>query len=157
MAWWKRLFARIWHNLAWQTGTWIWRKTARRWNSPRRRWAASRIAKTLAFRRGDGAALIVAAGDARVDNAKFRAYFGERARMLQGDEVLARTGHAPGGVCPFAVRPGAQVYLDVSLKRFDTVYPAGGNAHSAVRLSLEELERASQFCDWIDVCGGYNP
>lgn len=116
-----------------------------------------RIAKTLAFRRGDGAALIVAAGDARVDNAKFRAYFGERARMLQGDEVLTRTGHAPGGVCPFAVRPGAQVYLDVSLKRFDTVYPAGGNAHSAVRLSLEELERASQFCDWIDVCGGYNP
>ena len=116
-----------------------------------------RIAKTLAFRRGDGAALIVAAGDARVDNAKFRAYFGERARMLQGDEVLARTGHAPGGVCPFAVCPGTQVYLDVSLKRFDTVYPAGGNAHSAVRLSLEELERASQFCDWIDVCGGYNP
>ena len=119
---------------------------------------AAQIAKTLSFRAGEaGCRLVVAAGDARVDNAKFRAYFGERARMLQGDEVLARTGHAPGGVCPFAVRPGAQVYLDVSLKRFDTVYPAGGNAHSAVRLSLEELERASQFCDWIDVCGGYNP
>ncbi len=117
--------------------------------------APERIAKTLAFRRGDGAALIVAAGDARVDNAKFRAYFGERARMLQGDEVLRRTGHAPGGVCPFAVCPGAQVYLDVSLRRFETVYPAGGNAHSAVRLSIAELERASQFNDWVDVCGGY--
>lgn len=118
--------------------------------------APQRIAKTLSFCRGEGAVLIVAAGDAKVDNAKFRAQFGERAQMLKGETVEKLTGHAPGGVCPFAVKPGVEVYLDVSLKRFDVVYPAGGNAHSAVRMTIDDLERASQFCGWIDVCKGYN-
>ena len=118
----------------------------------------AQIAKSMSFKTPDGGALIiVTAGDGKVNSGKFKHRFGFKASMLKGDDVLHLTGHPIGGVCPFAVRPGAQVYLDVSLKRFDTVYPAGGNAHSAVRLSLEELERASQFCDWIDVCGGYNP
>jgi len=113
------------------------------------------IAKTLSFHHAESAVLIVAAGDARVDNAKFRAQFGEKARMLKGEDVEAFVGHAPGGVCPFAIKSGVKVYLDVSLKRFDVVYPAAGNAHSAVRLTLDELERASQCAGWIDVCKGY--
>jgi len=112
----------------------------------------ARIAKTLSFLAGEQTVLIVAAGDARIDNAKYKAQFHTKAKMIPADEVEARTGHAVGGVCPFGIREGVQVYLDASLKRFDFVYPACGSGNSAVRLSLEELERASGCEGWIDVC-----
>ena len=114
-----------------------------------------RIAKTLAFRRGDGAALIVAAGDARVDNRRYKDAFHEKARFLTPEEAVALTGHAVGGVCPFALPAGVKVYLDESLRRFDTVYPAAGSSNSAVRLSCEELERCAGADGWVDVCKGW--
>lgn len=113
----------------------------------------ARIAKTLSFLVGEQPVLIVTAGDARVDNKKYKQQFHEKARMLPPAEVEARVGHAPGGVCPFAVREGVTVYLDVSLRRFQTVYPAAGSADSAVRLSIDELEQCSSgFAAWVDVC-----
>ena len=113
----------------------------------------ARIAKTLSFLVGEQPVLIVTAGDARVDNKKYKQQFHEKARMLPHAEVEARVGHAPGGVCPFAVREGVTVYLDVSLRRFQTVYPAAGSADSAVRLSIDELEQCSSgFAAWVDVC-----
>ena len=110
------------------------------------------IAKTPSFERGEGALLILAAGDARIDNAKFKQRFGMKARMLSADRVEPLIGHAVGGVCPFGVRPGVEVYLDASLRRFDVIYPAAGTPKSAVRLSVPELERASEAIGWVDVC-----
>lgn len=96
--------------------------------------------------------LIVTAGDAKVDNKKYKSFFQEKAKMIPADQVESFVGHAPGGVCPFAIKPDVTVYLDISLKRFEKVYPAGGSDHSAVDLTLEELQAHSHLVDWIDVC-----
>lgn len=112
----------------------------------------ARIAKTLSFQSDDGCILVVAAGDARIDNAKFKAAFGMKARMLPAQEVLRLTGHAVGGVCPFALNPGVPVYLDQSMRRFDTVFPACGSANSAIELTCAQLEAVSQAQGWVDVC-----
>ena len=114
-----------------------------------------RIAKTLSFMLEDGAILIVAAGDAKIDNTKYKARFGKKAKMLTPDEVVQRVGHAVGGVCPFAVNPGVTVYLDESLKRFDTVFPACGSSNSAIELTIPELEKYSVLSGWVDVCKGW--
>ncbi|MBR2412985.1 MAG: YbaK/EbsC family protein [Clostridia bacterium] len=111
-----------------------------------------RIAKTLSFAVGEKTVLIVAAGDAKIDNPKFKAQFATKARMLPFAEVEEKVGHAAGGVCPFAVNDGVEVYLDESLKRFETVYPAVGSASSAIELTCEELEMLSNPVAWIDVC-----
>jgi len=113
--------------------------------------APERIAKTLSFAKDDGCILIVAAGDARIDNPRFKAHFGMKAKMLSAEDALRLTGHAVGGVCPFALPEDVPVYLDESLKRFDIVYPAAGNAASAVRLTPEELFALSGAEKWIDV------
>lgn len=112
----------------------------------------ARIAKTLSFKVGDDCVLIVAAGDARIDNHKYKEQFHTKAKMLGFEEVEELTGHAVGGVCPFGVKEGVKIYLDASLKRFDLVYPACGSSNSAVRLTIEELERACCQAEWIDVC-----
>lgn len=114
-----------------------------------------RIAKTLSFMASGGPILIVAAGDARIDNPKYKAQFGTKARMLTPDEAVALIGHAVGGVCPFAVNEGVTVYLDESLKRFDTVFPACGSADSAIELTVPELELYSACVGWVDVCKGW--
>ncbi len=114
-----------------------------------------RIAKTLSFMLEDGAILIVAAGDAKIDNTKYKARFGKKAKMLTPDEAVQLVGHAVGGVCPFAVNPGVTVYLDESLKRFDTVFPACGSSNSAIELSIPELEKYSVLSGWVDVCKGW--
>lgn len=111
-----------------------------------------RIAKTLSFRLKEKVILIVAAGDAKIDNAKYKVQFGTKAKMLSFDEAEPLVGHAVGGVCPFAVNEGVDIYLDVSLKRFSTVFPACGSSNSAIELSLQELEAYSGFIQWIDVC-----
>lgn len=116
----------------------------------------ARIAKTLSFKKEDHAILIVAAGDAKVDNRKFKDTFGMKAKMLTPDEVVELAGHAIGGVCPFAVPDTAEVYLDESLKRFEMVYPACGSSNSAIGLTLPELETYSGSSNWIDVCKGWN-
>ena len=114
------------------------------------------IAKTLSFVHEDGALLIVCAGDAKIDNSKFKAQFHHQATMLTPEQVQAFTGHIIGGVCPFAIEhPNVTTYLDVSLRRFDIVYPAAGSANSAVELSLPELEECSGSAGWIDVCKGW--
>lgn len=113
---------------------------------------AERIAKTLSFLVEDKPVLIVTAGDAKIDNPKFKAQFHTKAKMLGYDEVEPLIGHAVGGVCPFGVRDGVEVYLDISLKRFETVFPACGSANSAIELSIPELEQYSGFVSWIDVC-----
>ena len=110
------------------------------------------IAKTMSFLVEDGAILVVTAGDVKVDNKKFKEQFHQKAKMIPGDQVEAYIGHAPGGVCPFAIKENVPVYMDVSLKRFETVYPAGGDAHSAVELTPEELEKYAHACGWVDVC-----
>ena len=115
------------------------------------------IAKTLSFADGDGCLLIVAAGDARIDNRRFRERFGFKARMLTHEDALRLTGHAVGGVCPFALPKEVAVYLDESLKRFETVYPACGSANSAVPLPCEELRQASGAVGWVDVCKAWRP
>ncbi len=112
----------------------------------------ARIAKTLSFQVGDGCVLIVAAGDAKIDNARYKACFGTKAKMLPSEEVLKMTGHPVGGVCPFAVPKEVRTYLDESLKRFDTVFPACGSANSAIELTCEELMRYANAIEWIDVC-----
>ena len=112
----------------------------------------ARIAKTLSFLTEEGPVLIVAAGDVKIDNQKYKAYFHQKARMIPRDEVEAYIGHEPGGVCPFAVKDGVRVFLDASLQRFDTVYPAAGSPNSTAKLTLKELETLSQCCHWIDVC-----
>ena len=114
--------------------------------------APSRIAKTLSFNVGGDPILVVAAGDARVNNAKYKAKFGVKAKMLTHQEAAEWIGHAVGGVCPFAVNEGVKVYLDVSMKRFETMFPAAGSSNSAIELNLEELERHSGSLEWVDVC-----
>lgn len=111
-----------------------------------------RIAKTLSFRAGDTCILIVAAGDARIDNPKYKARFQAKAKMLSREEAEAEIGHAVGGVCPFAVNEGVEVYLDESLKRFETVFPACGSSNSAIELTIEQLEALSGCAGWVDVC-----
>jgi prolyl-tRNA editing enzyme YbaK/EbsC (Cys-tRNA(Pro) deacylase) len=111
-----------------------------------------RIAKTLSFQLGEGAMVIVAAGDAKIDNSKFKQEYGFKARMLSYDEVLALIGYAPGGVCPFGLNEEVPVYLDESLKRFVTVYPACGSSNSAIELTCDELEQYSTCRKWVDVC-----
>lgn len=111
-----------------------------------------RIAKTLSFKIGDGAILIVAAGDARINNGKYKAKFGTKAKMLSADEVEQMVGHAVGGVCPFGINEGVKVYLDESLKRFETVFPACGSSNSAMEMTMENLERYSGYEEWVDVC-----
>ena len=112
----------------------------------------ARIAKTLSFRNDNSAMLIVAAGDVKTDNAKFKAEFGFKARMLTPEEALDFTGHAVGGICPFGLKNDIPVYLDVSLKRFETVYPACGSSNSAIELTCTELEKYSGCDKWVDVC-----
>ena len=111
-----------------------------------------RIAKTLSFQVGEETVLIVAAGDCRIDNSLFKAVFHTKAKMLSASQVEERTGHPVGGVCPFAVKEGVRIYLDESLKRFETVYPACGSPNSAIGLTIEELERCSPGSSWIQVC-----
>lgn len=112
----------------------------------------ARIAKTLSFKLGDRVLLVVCAGDAKVDNRKYKDEFGGKATMLSYDEAATLVGHAVGGVCPFAVPESVEVYLDVSLKRFTTVYPAAGSSNSAVEMTMGELEKYSCSRKWVDVC-----
>lgn len=114
-----------------------------------------RIAKTLSFMLSDSPILIVTAGDAKVDNRKYKDKFGAKAKMLAPDELVELVGHAMGGVCPFAIKEGVSVYLDVSLKRFETVFPACGSANSAIELTIPELEKYSGYLEWVDVCRGW--
>lgn len=115
-----------------------------------------RIAKTLSFLANGDPILIVAAGDAKIDNPKYKARFAAKAKMLSPEEAKELVGHAVGGVCPFAVNEGVTVYLDESLKRFETVFPACGSSNSAIELTIKELEQYSAFAAWIDVCKGWN-
>ena len=114
--------------------------------------AESRIAKTLSFMLVDRVVLVVAAGDVKVDNRKYKDFFGGKAKMLAREDAERLTGHAVGGVCPFAVNDGVEVWLDESLKRFGTVFPACGSASSAIELTLDELEKFSRAKGWTDVC-----
>ena len=115
----------------------------------------ARIAKTLSFLVDDGCVLIVCAGDAKVDNSRFKGQFHCKAKMLSHDQVAELTGHEVGGVCPFGVKEGVRVYLDESLRRFDTVFPAAGSGNSAIQLICPELEEYSRSLGWIDVCKGW--
>lgn len=111
-----------------------------------------RIAKTLSFFVEDRPILIVTAGEARIDNKKYKGYFHEKARMIPFDEVESNVGHVPGGVCPFAVPETVPIYLDISLKQYDVVYPAAGSRNTAVSATIEELEKYTGYKAWIDVC-----
>ena len=115
----------------------------------------ARIAKSLSFKVEDKPVIIVAAGDAKIDNSKYKAMFHTKAKMLTPEQVSAFTGHAVGGVCPFANPEGVRTYLDVSLRRFDTVFPAAGSGSSAIELTCGELEEYSHALGWIDVCKGW--
>lgn len=112
----------------------------------------ARICKSLSFKIDERTILILAAGDAKVDNKKYKTYFSSKAKMLSPDEVIDRIGHAIGGVCPFGANEGIEVYLDDSMKRFEYVYPAAGSSNSAIKLTLPELEKYSNYKEWIDVC-----
>lgn len=111
-----------------------------------------KIAKSMTFNVNDECVMIVAAGDVKIDNSKFKAEFHTKAKMLSADEALEKTGHAVGGICPFALNDGCKVYLDESLKRFEFVYPACGSSNSAIKLTPEQLEKYSENIKWIDVC-----
>lgn len=116
----------------------------------------ARIAKSLSFKVEEVPVIVVTAGDAKVDNGKYKAQFHTKAKMLTYEEAHQRIGHDVGGVCPFALPEDVKVYLDVSLRRFETVFPAAGNSSSAVEMTCEELERyASNFVEWVDVCKGW--
>ncbi len=116
----------------------------------------ARIAKSLSFKVDGKAILIIAAGDAKVDNAKFKAHFHTKAKMLTPEEVTELVGHAIGGVCPFAIKDGVEVYLDESMRRFKTVFPAAGSSNSAIQLTCEQLEQYTQnFVAWGDFCKGW--
>lgn len=115
-----------------------------------------RIAKTLSFLVDGKSVLVVAAGDAKIDNPKFKSQFKTKAKMLTYEEVQQMVGHGVGGVCPFAINDGVDVYLDVSLKRFDTVFPACGSSNSAIELTIDELMKYSNYISWIDVCKAWN-
>ena len=111
------------------------------------------ICKSLSFKLDEErSVLVLTSGDCKIDNAKYKAYFGKKATMLSFDEVEAKIGHAVGGVCPFGINEGVEVYLDESMKRFEVMYPACGSSNSAVRLTIEELEKCSGYKEWIDVC-----
>lgn len=110
------------------------------------------IAKTLSFSVDEKPILIVAAGDVKIDNAKYKQFFGKKAKMIPFEEVEEVIGHKVGGVCPFGVNPGVDIFLDVSLKEYECVYPACGTGNSAVKLSIKELEDSSNYKEWIDVC-----
>ena len=114
--------------------------------------APERIAKTLAFQNGEGCILVLAAGDARVNNRKFKDRFSMKAKMLSPEDTLRLVGHPVGGVCPFGINDGIPVYLDESLRRFETVFPAVGSANSAIELNLDELFAYSHAGEWVDVC-----
>lgn len=111
-----------------------------------------KIAKTLSFLANDKVILIVTAGDGKVNNGKYKRTFMTKAKMLPHDETKKLTGHAAGGVCPFAVNDGVEVYLDVTLKKYETVFPACGSSNSAIELTIEEMEKYSNFVNWVDVC-----
>lgn len=111
-----------------------------------------RIAKSISFMVDGRAILVVAAGDAKIDNSKYKARFGTKAKMLTPEETLELVGHAVGGVCPFGINEGVTVYLDESLKRFSSVFPACGSSNSAIELSVDELEKYSGCTAWVDVC-----
>lgn len=113
------------------------------------------IAKTMSFLVNDDPVVIVTAGDAKIDNARYKAFFAAKARMIPYGEVERYTGHLPGGVCPFALKENVAVYLDVSLKRFEVVFTGGGDEHHTIRVTLEQLERLSASSGWIDVCKGW--
>lgn len=115
----------------------------------------ARIAKTMSVFLDEKAALIVMTGDAKIDNIKYKASFHQKAKMIPGELVETYIGHLPGAVCPFAVNEGVRVFLDISLKRFDIIYTAGGSLNSTVNLSLDELETHSAPAVWIDVCKGW--
>lgn len=115
-----------------------------------------RIAKTLSFATENNPILIVTAGDAKIHNHKYKEHFGIKAKMLSREDAESLIGHAVGGVCPFAVKSGVKVYLDQSLRRFETVFPACGSSNSAIELTISELEKYSGFADWVDVCKGWN-
>ena len=117
--------------------------------------APARIAKTLSFKVGERPILVVAAGDARIDNSKYKHFFGVKAKMLTPEEAVEHIGHAVGGVCPFALPEDVSVYLDESLRRFETVFPAVGSAASAIELTCPELEEYSGSLEWIDICKGW--
>lgn len=114
-----------------------------------------RIGKTLSFIVDESPILVVVAGDAKVDNKKYKEKFKAKAKMIKPDDVLELIGHDIGGVCPFAVNEDVIVYLDESLKRFDTIYPACGSENSAIELTIEELEKYSNYHSWVDVCKGW--
>ncbi|MEG2858368.1 MAG: YbaK/EbsC family protein [Clostridia bacterium] len=114
----------------------------------------ARIVKTLSFKAPDGCLLLLCAGDAKVDNAKFKQVFGFKAKMLEREEAEELIGHAVGGVCPFGVNPGVKVFFDQSIRRFDVVYPAAGTGNSAVKLTIPELARACPDAQWVDACKG---
>lgn len=116
----------------------------------------ARIAKTLSFIVNDAPILIVTAGDAKIDNNKYKAYFQKKAKMLSPDEVVNLIGHAIGGVCPFAIPEQVDVYLDKSLTRFETVFPACGSSNSAIELTIPEMEKYSGYKEWVDVCKDWN-
>ena len=111
-----------------------------------------RIAKTLSFLVGDEPILIVSAGDVTIDNSKYKKTFGKKAKMLTPDQVVELIGHAVGGVCPFAIKEGVNVYLDASLKKYETVFPACGSSNSAIELTIPEMEKYSGYKEWVDVC-----
>lgn len=115
-----------------------------------------RIAKTLSFMVQDTPILIVSAGNVKIDNAKYKAFFGKKAKMLTADQVMELVGHAVGGVCPFAIKDGVKVYLDASLKKYETVFPACGSNNSAIELTIEEMEKYSGYKEWVDVCKEQN-
>ena len=112
------------------------------------------IAKTLSFLVEDKPILIVVAGDAKIDNSKYKGEFHKKAKMIPFDEVENLIGHKVGGVCPFGIKEGVDIYLDVSLQKYETIYPAAGSSNSAVKLTIKELEKASNYKEWIDVCKG---
>ena len=114
----------------------------------------ARIAKTLSFKKDSGCILVVTAGDMMIDNIKFKEAFSMKAKMLSPEEVLNKVRHPVGGVCPFALPRDVEVYLDVSLKRFQTVFPACGSQNSAIEMTCEELQRYAHAVDWVDVCKG---
>ena len=115
----------------------------------------ARIAKSLSFKVDDRPIIIVAAGDTKIDNARYKARFGAKAKMLTPEQAVELIGHAVGGVCPFAVNDGVEVYLDESLKRFQTVFPACGSSNSEIKLTIPELEQCSNSLAWVDVCKGW--
>lgn len=118
----------------------------------------ARIAKSMSFKVGEEPIIIVVAGDAKVDNSRYKAQFHTKAKMLTHEEAHELIGHDVGGVCPFALPEDVKVYLDVSMKRFETVFPAAGSSNSAVEMTCDELERyASNFAAWVDVCKGWRP